>query len=470
MTGNAPAWRLAAMALAPFRHAGHLHVPLLSIFVAINAIVAINVVIHDSQIGYDAIEHHRYLHALARGVMPTAEDSLEYYSAPLPYALGASFRLVGVTRTGVLGKLTQLMNLGASLLITFAVIRICRRMREHPSVALWALVLLGMLPVYHRTLGFVRGEGLCAALGLLACDRVLATRGREPLSVGLLLGLALLAKQWAVFIVAAVLLHVLIETWRSAGWRRAARTVVTIAVLTMVVSGWFYAYLGVRFGSPILSARDHPPFSLFLRPAEFYTRLDIAKTFTDPVRDTTSEDAQALLPMMYADTWGDFWSYWLAAWDSERRAVISPRTYLYPAPALEEAPLRPYLRWLMFAGILPSLLVGFGVLSGVGVLLRRRCADTATRGVALVTLAAGCTIIGYITLTSWITHIDPKATYLFQCFPYLAVLGAAYLYRLEDWSPRSAVAIKTGLIFILLHNLPALFSQYSFLGGIHRWR
>src|SRR5262245_8754319 len=61
----------------------------------INGIVLYNVARHDVHVGYDASDHLGYARTLAQWRLPGPQDSSEFFSPPLPYAIGASPMLIG---------------------------------------------------------------------------------------------------------------------------------------------------------------------------------------------------------------------------------------------------------------------------------------------------------------------------------------------------------------------------------------
>jgi hypothetical protein len=459
--------------LAPFRFDGRIHAPLLAAFVALNTIVAINAVIHNSQVGYDAHHHLAYVRALADGHLPSPEESLEFYSAPLPYALPAPVAAIGVTRVGILNKVAQLANIGASLVLTWCVVSLCRRIRPpDPALAMWALLLLGTLPVFYRTMAFIRGEPLCAALAMAACLSLVSHEADAPprdyAVTGALFGMALLAKQWAVLVVAAGVAWLL---WRTivvaAGWRPLIARLTVIGVLAMVTGGWFYGYLAALYGTPFAFTQDPPPVAIN-RPAAFYA-VDLWRVAANPVRSADSDTAQTFGPVFYADTWGDYWCYFLVSWDNVGMAVISPASHMNALPMADTSSvLEPYLHTLMLAGVLPTLIMLAGAWSGLRAVVSRQ-RDPGHAALVMCTLAAAFSIGGYLALLTWFPDLDVKASYMLQFFPFAAILGSVCLSRLREWSPRASMLVRAGLIAVLIHNLPAMFSQYSFLGGVADW-
>jgi hypothetical protein len=83
-------------------------------------------------------------------------------------------------------------------------------------------------------------------------------RARELILLGLLLGLAALAKDSGVLLLPFALLVLLPLLWARTGWRSALRAAFVVAVVCLLAAGWWYilrhAVLGYWLGSPVSAA------------------------------------------------------------------------------------------------------------------------------------------------------------------------------------------------------------------------
>jgi hypothetical protein len=213
---------------------------LVAVYVAVNALVLINAVAHHYAVGYDAGGHQGYIRTLAGGRLPTLADTEEYLSAPLPYALPALVTAVAPGLPfGAVMKGAQLLQVLYSLALTCSLVRLCQRLRpDEPALPIAALSLLGMLPVYYRTMAMVRGEALEACLTVVCLERALAFAADRPratraLQFGTLLGLLLLAKQWGVFVIAAIALWLVF----GGAARRSGPVAMGMVLLVAALSG-----------------------------------------------------------------------------------------------------------------------------------------------------------------------------------------------------------------------------------------
>lgn len=457
--------------LAPFTFAGRVSRSVLAAFLAVNAVVATNVVIHDRRVGYDSSGHLAYIHSLGRGELPSADDSDEFFNAPLPYAIPAAARLVGVSRNAIIEKIAQGLNLVYALLLTYFLIKLCRRIRpDDPQFATWSLVLLGALPVFHRTMAFVRGEPLAAALAVVACERVLAVYARPTpralLGVGALLGLLLMAKHWGAFIVAAVFAFAVLRL--LSGLDQPRRFVINVAFMTAAavpMGGWFYLYLDIRFGSAMVF-NGPPTVPSSVRSDEFFTAFPMFPVFSAPIR--SSFPTPLLAPILYSDTWGDYWCYFLVTGMDARGAAHPGETVGDPGISSNTASMAPALGRANVAGLIPSALFAAGIVAGgatIFSMVRRRGDDESAQAVVLCTLAAAATAAGFVVALVTTPALDAKASYVMQMFPFLAVLSASVLGRLRERAPSTSIVARIVLAIALAHNLPLLFSRYSVLGG-----
>ncbi|HFQ93501.1 MAG TPA: hypothetical protein ENK32_05795, partial [Anaerolineae bacterium] len=346
----------------------------LALFFLINAVVLSNVIRHDPLVGYDAPDHVAYILTLAKGRLPTLDDTVEFFSPPLPYVLAALARYWAGTQLSVtaVAKIAQLQNWLISLAVTWLLVKITQLARPGRwSFSAAALVWLGILPVYYKTLAFVRGEPWVMLFTLLiAWDLIRLVAGdtavprkRNAFRIGLWLGLATLSRQWAFLLFPAVGLFMLL-LWRQDRGERTAdfadidpgvtqtssrkrpffpvkaidRSFIWAGLIMLgtavLIGGWFYGHLYREYGA--ITAFNRPPaarLSLLNQPLEFYLGTGDGQLFRDPIRP---HFANQLLPKFYAELWGDHEAYfivagqdkrsgdWLPGWKLEKGLTTSP--------------------------------------------------------------------------------------------------------------------------------------------------
>lgn len=449
------AWRWV---VCLFRFDGALDRRLLALAVAINGIVLVNAILHSPFVGYDALDHLQNIRALAEGRWPSEEETREFFVPPLPYAAPAMLRAASV-RWGYVIKLAQLQNVIWSIGLTLAVIAFCRRCRAGDrELPFWSLLFLGTLPLYYKMFAFVRGEPLLAFLSVLLVERAVAYaqsagRGAAPLvTIGVIAGLCLLSKQWALFVVAPV------GAWlwwqRPAEWRGLAAA----AAIALLISGWFYASLHVRYGSvAAFNAPPAPSLRLANRPREFLLGTGWPAIVRGPVREALDDEhgITPLAPVLYADSWGDYYCYWVVygiesgtgAWASGDNVPLDPGL-------TNRFRIAAYLGRANIAGLAPTAMMCAGCLAGLRRLFVRSHVETAAAG-----LMAGIvltTAAGFFVLLLWYPDLGHKPGYQLHVTALLAVLGA----RTLTIPTRLQALFKAAIVVAAVHNAPLFVTRF----------
>ena len=474
--------RLGARLLDPFRTGAGVDLFLVLAFAAINTIVLINALRHDPFIGYDAAGHLRYIQALAGGSLPTVDQTGEFFSPPLPYAIGACAMAWWGASVAEAGKAAQLFQVLVSLLTTYFLLVLAREVRpDHGRTRLYALALLGMLPVYYKSFAMVRGEPYVALMAVLSVVLWLRLTTsvekwvRGAVALGVVLGLAALSRQWAFMLFPALLVHgALVASKDRSRWCRYLAALAVACAVSALVGGWFYLSLHARHSTILAFNRPGAPsFSLRNQPASFYLGTGNGKLFRDPLRPSFPNQ---LVPQLYSETWGDYGGYFI--WWGRHGADGGLLTGMRVARLLERHPapawlrtnrdtVGPYLGRVNLVSLLPSALGLAGLSMGCVSLLRfivRRVPAPEDGHHALLVVVIGAFLAGYL----WFLIMHPstgagdtiKATYMLQAFPPLAVLAASLLDRLRVRSRLAHRLVLVGIGLVLLHNLPALFSRF----------
>lgn len=447
---------------------------LAAVFLIVNGLVLYNAVLHDPTIQYDSAGHLAYIRAVAALHLPSPTESSEFFSAPLPYLLPALAEASGLAPWWA-AKLGQLVNVILSLGLTAGLVALARAMRpSSPDLPLLALMSLGVLPVYYKTMSFVRGEPYVAALtvlGMAVTVRALVSQGRRPADFvfpGLVWGLLALARQWGILAAAAMLLGVLMAALAARDRRKAAIGLASL-LIALLVGGWFYLWLLTSQGSAIAFNRQHAPsWSLANEPPDFYAGSGNGRLFADPVRPAFPNQ---LIPIFYAETWGDYWGFFSI--DGK-----DPRTGAYiTGPQFQDEILRVPVRIetnrytlnaalgrVALLGLVPTALALIGLLAA---LLRLpaffRRAGPFTPADLLPMLSA---LIVLISLAGYFWFLvrfpNPgkgdtiKAPYMLHIFAPLALLAADFVKRFRIPSAVWLLAWAA----LMLHNIPAITTHY----------
>lgn len=444
-----------------------------------------NAFVHPPAVGYDAGDHIAYYETLAQRRLPTPTDSSEFFSPPLPYLLPALSMALGADWHSA-GKIAQLAQAGLLLLALWQVGQVAAQLAPGDTrLRLTATALVAALPVLYKSFAFVRGEPyvlLCTLLFVGDLLRWLAPvrAGRLPafdrraLRLALWLGLALLARQWAFFVALAALLVCLSPLWRH--WRAGrpvahyVRAGAAIGALTLLVGGWFYAHLVLRYGS-ITAFNRAPAAALTLanHPPDFYRALGWPTLFSDPVRPNL---ARTLWPKLYAETWGDNEAYFLVRGVQQTDGRVLFGIFLEQALAAgapvvtNRAALARHLGWVNVAALLPTALLLTGWVAALPALGRwlRGTLRADDLGRALLALIVLCGALGYfwflVQYPNPVKSDTVKATYILHLFPPLALLAGGWLTQLAARWPRAAHWLWLTLVLCLLLIVPAGVTRY----------
>lgn len=455
----------------------------LLLFTMLNGLVLLNAVCHDPTINYDGLAHSRYVAALAELRLPTPRDTYEFFSPPLPYLWPAA--LLGLTPMDLWlsVKCAQLLNVLLSVVLTFFVLRICMLTRpDSVHLRRGALALIAMLPVYYRSFSLLRGEPFVATLAVLSAHQALLvfvhgrTHVRHAVIFGVLLGLLALARQWGVFCLLGLVAFAAFSILREPGKLRASAMSLGLALLlAAILSGWFYLRLYAGDAYPAAFNRDSAPrLALANQPKHFYVGLGLRELFSEPMNGAFRNQ---LWPTLYADTWGDYWCYFLVYARDTRTGHLVSGVLMEAVGKMKSVPewletnrftIGPYLGRVNAVSLLPTALLLAGLVYGLwrtSVSLRTRALDPQAAVILLSCLTVACSLAGYLWFL--VKYPSPggsgdtiKATYLLHVFPFLAVLAAELLADVRERWPRAHRVAWVMLALVMCHNLGVLVTRF----------
>lgn len=471
--------RIIPLGAAPFSTGRKVERWLVVLFLVINALVFYNALAHDPRIGYDSTDHLKYLETLSQGRLPGQADTREFFVPPAPYALGALARAALGISTYKAARLAQVVNGFLSAALLFLLLKVCLLINPRPAMRFGALSAMGILPVYYRSFALVRGEPYLAFFALLALYLALKLAARQTwklapaLALGVCLGLAVLSRQWGFFLFPPL---GLLLAWEFARHPRARwailRSGLAIFLTAALLAAPFYASLYLRYGSlTAFNRSSEDRFSFANQPAPFYFDLALSRLFTQPVRPNF---ANRLWPILYADTWGDYWAYFtISGWDTRASTYLSGMKLLESlAEGAQHGWLETnyetfpaYLGRVNAVALFPTLLTACAILC---TLLRltprpREDAPWERKALAFTLLTAAFGLAGYAWF--WIQYPNDrgdtiKATYILQLYPCLALLLGGWLARVERKNARLYSLLLLGLGLTAAHNLPAMLTHY----------
>jgi hypothetical protein len=447
---------------------------LVIIFVAINLIVLVNAILHDPGTGYDAFSHMRNVQFLSQFSWPTPQQSGEFFSPPLPYAIPATLYafLIPVLRglpssaelvaLAAAGKLSQIVNIFLSLGLTFYLLMLCETLRPSNSdLKIATLAMLAVLPVYYKTFSQARPEPYVAFFYILSIYLIIRLgQGQctliKQLTLGVILGLLLLSRQWAFFLFPGMVIFFLWRAWQDRGHALYYIKTLGIALIcAILIGGWFYLFLYNRYGSITAFNRNAAPyFSFSNQPGYFYFNLALLKKlFSAPVHPAFDN---RFFPIIYSETWGDYWGYFLADRINPGRAPVS------------------LLAHMNIVGVFPTLLLLGGLVLGGYYFFRLICKrnfDMISQGISLMLIV---TITSLIVYTWFIIMYEGdgkgdtiRATYIIYVLPFICLMAGELIYKIGMRSHLAQRIIFAFLLVVGLHNMQGLVSRLWWLQFYH---
>ncbi len=467
----------------PFRSGDGFDIGLVIVFLLINGLVFVNACLHDPRIGYDAGGHLSYIQALSKLRLATSQDTCEFFSPPLPYAIPALFMTFTGMKLFWAAKLAQGLNVFLSIGLTFYLIKVCQLLGSQSSLKLGTLVFLGILPVYYKTFAFVRGEPyvvfftvIILYYTLLMCIRKQFTATNNTI-LAVSMGLCALSRQWGILLFPSVFLLFVFQWIRLPRWRYSiTKTVCLCLVLITVISGWFYMSLHSRYGS--LTAFNRKPatrFSFSNQTLEFYVGLSPELLFNKPIRPSFPNQ---FLPIFYSEVWGDYWCCFTVYGRDIRTSQFLNGYSLNRILSKGSCPswletnyetIGEYLGRVNLISTFPSVLVLISLVMVVIGILQRRCNNPLITGrreiYAFLMLAIITTIVGYFWFLVMYPNIGKgdtiKATYVLQVFPLIAIIVGILLEHVKKRLQFLYRLILGGLCFSFVHNIFAMLTHVS---------
>ena len=198
----------------------------------------------------DELSHLHYITGIADHLRLPPAGQPERQQPPLYYLLGAIIARL----TGDDARLIRLLSVVLGVLTVLTVYAVARRLFPlRPALAVGAAALVALLPETQYIAGAINDDNLAWLAGaLLVLAGVIVMQSelltpRVALGLGLVVALAVLAKEtvWA----PALLLLVLVVV-RHARQLRALHAA-ALVVPTVVLAGWWFIRNAVEFGSPL---------------------------------------------------------------------------------------------------------------------------------------------------------------------------------------------------------------------------
>jgi hypothetical protein len=386
-------------------------------------------------LGFDAEAHHDYLAFLVdRHTLPTANDGWQMFQPPLFYILAAPLfgagRVLGGDWNVVLARLVPLLcGLGLTAILgqTLALTATTTWARHR------AFIVMACLPMSLTMYRFNGNEPLAALLTAAAIWLTLTLlqgalpRATRVLALGVVAGLATLAKVSAIVVAPAVALALLSAPHGERPWRARVFDLLLVVAAFVTTCGWWFVRNQVLLGRPFVGGWDPARTVAWWQDPGYRTTADFT-TFGAALSRPVFSAVISVWDGLYSSFWCD--------------GYLSGRASIGAAPPWD---------WTSLIGSVPlsiplSLLLLLGAMVGV-----RRRDRVVFFTIACVVAWLAAIVSLAITLPIFSTA---KASYMLGIVPCFAILLAHGLDTLEKPLLRvgADVVIAVWLVLVL-HGL-----------------
>ena len=406
----------------------------LAILAALGVVAVRNAFAYPSVGGYDAQEYITYAHDLVtRGALPAGTGV--YHTPPgFPAVAGAAVELGRGLELADPAHVGQLVS-AAAVLATGVIVLLLARMLWPGRPVLWlaATGFFAFLPTVLKAGAMFHPEplGMLVTAGaLLVLARMVRSRSyswQQALVLGVLLGLGQLVRAWSLWMlaVAVVLLGVVAITDRTLRRSLFVALVLVVSVAVLVPAPW-YGYQATRYSSPVFNRPQPQEFLLARRPLAFYVDASVPDIVLRPWSGRFND---RFWPVLYAETWGDYFGIW--AWGTGR----GDRTDAIDATLARQSAL----------GVLPTGLALAGLVALLGLVVTRPREDPGRLVAALPPVVAVASIL-FLSVAYPSSDGDTiKGTYALAAAPALAL---CFGFAVEWLARRRIIGIALGTVLV----------------------
>ncbi len=398
-------------------------------------VVVWNALTYPSIGGYDAQEYITYARDLVeRRVLPP-EGTGAYYTPPGYMALagiaGSIGRGLDLHDPDHLGQLVNAVSVVAAGVIVLLLARMLWPARPVTWIA--AVGFFAFLPTVVKTGAMFHPEPLgmlITAGALLVLARMIRTRSyawRLAVPLGLLLGAGQLVRAWSLWMVGVAVVVLAAAALADRSVRRPALVAALVAVvLAAAVPAPWYVHQATRYSNPVFDRPQEDEFLLARRPLKFYVDAGFHDVVRRPWQGRFND---RFLPILYAETWGDYFGIW--AWGPGR----ADRTDAIDSSLARQSVL----------GLLPTGLAFAGLVALLGLATTRRREDVGRLVAALPPVAALVSVL-YLAVAYPTSDGDTiKGTYALAAAPALAL---CFGFAVDALSRRRAVGIVLAVVLV----------------------
>ena len=398
--------------------------------------------------GFDAREHVAYAHDLRDGRLPEGGAS---YTPPGYYAVAAlTIRLGEALGMATPEQLAQLLNALCLVATGVLVLVLGRLLLPGRPLGRWsALAFFACSPVVLKTGAMFHPQPLAMLLSLLALTTTAWMVARRDYRLWLWVALALslagaqLVRSVSIWVVGVVLVTLVVAAISQREHRRRIATALAASALAMVLLPLpWYLHNQSTGGNAVLGrgmslvSFDSP------WPTAFYVDPDLPDVITHPQRAALEV---GLVPILYAETWGDFFGIW--SWGAARHELTTAVNRRLALQSIVGLPLTTFALagWLAFAALALS-----------------RWREAPERLiVALSPLVGLAAVVFYVTRSYRPDGDTVKALFLLPAVPFWALSFGFAVDVLVERSRRAGVVLLPLLGLCLLVSLA--YGTYAFV-------
>ena len=263
--------------------------------------------------GFDSMEHLKYIDYIQQHwSLPSPTEGFEMYHPPLYFFIAASilsFCKLSITdpaSVAVLRALGAVFGIAQCVLV-FLTLRLLLPVRA----ALVGLMLAAFLPMHLYIAHYVTNEVLAATLATLTvylCLRLLKNetpRAAQFVFVGLALGATMLTKATGLVLLPIIIAAICAKRVHTrAPFAISLRNLGLLIASCLVVCGWYYARIWLKFGTPLLGNWDVISGFNWWQDPGYHTAADYLRFGRSLVTPLFSGFA-GFADGMYSTLWGD---------------------------------------------------------------------------------------------------------------------------------------------------------------------
>jgi hypothetical protein len=431
---------------------------------AIIFILIFNIIFYHPILGYDGEAHDLYIDHLSRYLpnsinMPLEQDTREFFSPPLAYVFPSIIQIICrntiesdnflIDCKPYYNKISQIFQALLYLLTLIINMKTINSFRGHNKILnINFLLIVSLLAVNYRTVAMIRGEVYILFFMSILINRFLSLKKsnygfktKDVVIFGIIIGFLGLSRQWAFLLFPSffILLFLILKKYRSSYFK----FMFGAFTIGFLISSWFYFNLFLEYGSFTSFNKESVGFSLKNQPLSFYIPInnEIIYLFTKPIRPFF---ANQVLPILYADLWGDYWGYFVF---TSRFLDIGRNQML----------IGDYLGRVNIVSIIPTFLIIFGFFKYS---LKNKKDDF----IKYIILSVFITFFGYLWFLISYPEIPSgdtiKATYMVQLFNIIIIPSSLWLSKMKEDNLKRYSKIIVVLVLVFIHNFSSYLSHF----------